>query len=97
VRQPDADEALQILVSDEVISAGRAREILNMTPEEQRAHWRLTHDMSVCPPVHAEIRREAEGLSRLFVRIHVDGKWRSPVPTRGRTGRGSRERPIRRR
>ena len=74
-RKPDAEEALQILVNDEVISAGRMREILAMTPEDQRAHWRLTQDMAVCPPIHAEIRRAREGLSELLVSIHVEGQW----------------------
>jgi hypothetical protein len=72
-----ATEALQVLVNEEVISAGRMREILGMKPEEQRAHWRATHEMAVCPPIHIEVRREGEteGLSRVFVRIEVDGKW----------------------
>ncbi len=35
-RRPDAVEALQILVSESVISAGRMREILDMSPEDQR-------------------------------------------------------------
>lgn len=32
--------AIETLVVDEVISAGRARELHGMTIEEQRAHWR---------------------------------------------------------
>lgn len=32
--------AIETLVADEVISAGRARELHRMTIEEQRLHWR---------------------------------------------------------
>ena len=76
-----ATEALQVLVNDEVISASRMREILAMKPEAQRAHWRATHEMAVCPPIHVEVRREAEGLSRIFVRFEMDGKWVTIINT----------------
>jgi hypothetical protein len=32
--------AIETLVCDEIISAGRARELHGMKPEQQRAHWR---------------------------------------------------------
>jgi hypothetical protein len=76
-----ATEALQILVNDEIISSGRMREILGMNPEEQRAHWRSSHEMAVCPPIPAEGRRESEGASRLFVRIEGEGKWFTIIDT----------------
>jgi hypothetical protein len=78
-----ATEALQVLVNDAIISSGRMREILGMSPEEQRAHWRSSHEMAVCPPIHVEVRREGEdeGLSRVFVRIEVEGKWFTIIDT----------------
>lgn len=75
----EAHEALDILVSGGVISSGRAREILGMSPDEQREHWRKTHDLAVGTPIHAEIRRESEGLSRLIVRVEVRGVWRTII------------------
>ena len=74
-----AVDALQILVNDNVISTGRMREILSTSPEDQRAHWRTTHDMAVSPPIHAEVCRVSEGLSELSVRIEVAGKWYSVI------------------
>jgi len=71
------EQLTQILVNDEVISADRMREILGMKPEEQRAHWRFSHQVAACPPVHVEVRRESEGLSRVLVHIEINGKWRT--------------------
>lgn len=61
--------ALEVLVHDEVISAGRARELHGMTTEEQRAYWRDLCTRLV--PIWLSISPKGEAV----VSIEWEGQW----------------------
>jgi len=46
-RRSSEMRALMVLVADEIISSDRAREIVAMTHEEQREHWRREHKQAL--------------------------------------------------
>lgn len=75
----EAARALQVLVSDGVISSGRMRELLGMSIHDQRKFWRSENWQAGIPAIHAEVRKEAEGLSRVIVSIEINDAWRTII------------------
>jgi len=72
-----AMRALMVLVADGIISSNRAREIVGMTHEEQRAHWRREHKQAmrdVAAQLEAEIKRLRAALREILSigERHVD-------------------------
>ena len=66
--------ALQPLLNDGVISAGRARELTNMTPDQQREHWRRTHRVSE-RAIHLEIQKNTDESAHVYVRVESLAGW----------------------
>lgn len=85
--------ALECLVADGVISAGRARELHGMNPEQQRAFWKECHESGVCvtaimlrisPEGTAEVHVERGGSwYRVIKELHIEGGITSHIVESG--------------
>jgi len=64
--------SIEILVHDDVISSGRARELHSMSIQDQRAYWRKQLEPY---PIWLEILPESPGLCRVRVRVESFGEW----------------------
>ena len=74
LRREAAMRTLMVLVNEEVISSGKAREISNMSIEDQRAFWRKENLFSTCPAIFLRCYGD-----QIEVLVEVEKEWVSII------------------